>query len=152
MAMVVYGTRVFTKFAGYFGEKEECQNCHKTYKKRYVKNTTWAHLDYIPLFPVKKTYSVMCPICGEGIELKSKEAKEDMRNPDNTDNPEIELFAKHILEKKPKGIMATDYSYELWARDVATGEEFCIATDITKDVIKNVKKTRAYKKIAIIDA
>ena len=151
MGMIVYGTKTFTKFVGYFGEKETCNNCQKTYKKRYVKNTVWAHLDYIPLFPVKKTYSVMCPICGDGISLKSKEAKEDMKNADLSDCPNIELFAKHILEKKPKGILSTDNSYELWTKDLDSGEEICIATDITKDVIKNVKKTRGYKKVNIID-
>ncbi len=78
MAVIVYGTHVFTKLAGYFGPREECPFCHRVYQKGYVKNSVWAHLEYIPLFPVKKTYFKMCPVCGRGLELKSKEAKAEM--------------------------------------------------------------------------
>ena len=57
MAVIFYGTKTFTKFVGYFGEKEECEACHKTYKKAYVRNKVWAHLNDIPLFPMKTFYN-----------------------------------------------------------------------------------------------
>ena len=33
MGMMMYGTKVLTSFKGYFGAKEECPCCHKTYQK-----------------------------------------------------------------------------------------------------------------------
>lgn len=149
--MVVYGTKVFTKFKGYFGEKEECPCCHKSYKKAYVKYTTWAQLECIPLFPVKMRYYKMCPICGDSIELKCKQAKNEMVANESTENQQLETYAKHILSNKPSGFLSTDMSYELWVRDLTTGEEICISTGIAKSLVKAVKKERGLKKIKIIN-
>ena len=151
MALIIYGTRVFRKMSGYYGERQECTNCHRIYQKGYVKNTVWVHLDYIPLFPVKKSYFKICPVCGRGIELKSKEAKMEMSNSTTMSNQNLEVYSKHILAKKPKGVLETDNSYELWVRDLVTGEEICIASDVSKDAVKNVKKNRGLKKIEIKD-
>ena len=101
--MVLYGTRVFTKFEGYFGERKECEICHRTYRRAFVRNKVWAHLDYIPLFPVKKTYFKMCPICGNGGELKAKEAKLEMASGSINDQ-NILIYAKHFNANKPKGL------------------------------------------------
>lgn len=150
MGVIIYGTRVFTKLEGYYGEKEECPNCHKVYQKGYVKNSVWAHLDYLPLFPIKKVYFKMCPICGRGYELKKKEAKKEMVN-STISNQSLEVYAKHILANKPKGIMSVDNSYELWVKDLTTGEEICTASNLSKDVIKDIKKERGLKKIQIKD-
>lgn len=117
MAIIVYGTHVFTKLTGYYGQREECPVCHRIYQKGYVRNTVWAHLEYIPLFPVKK-----------------------------------EPYAKHVLAKKPTGFMSTDNSYEFWIRDLMTGEEILVASDITKDQVKQIKKSRGYKKVPIVNA
>ena len=151
MAVIVYGTHVFTKLAGYFGQREECPFCHRVYKKGYVKNTVWAHLEYIPLFPIKKTYFKMCPVCGRGVELKNKEAKAEMVNSGDGYRQEFEAYAKHILTKKPKGIMSVDNSYEFWIRDLVSGEEILVDSEITKDVVKRIKKSMGYKKVPIID-
>ena len=51
--MVLYGTRVFTKFEGYFGERKECGVCHRTYRSAFGRNKVLAHLNYIALFPVR---------------------------------------------------------------------------------------------------
>lgn len=151
MAVIVYGTHVFTKLTGYFGQREECPFCHRIYQKGYVKNTVWAHLQYIPLFPVKKIYFKMCPVCGRGLELKNKEAKAEMANGNGGYRQEFTAYAKHILAKKPKGFMATDASYEFWVKDMSTGEEILVASEITKDMVKQIKKSRGYKKLSIID-
>lgn len=151
MAVIVYGTHVFTKLAGYFGPREECPFCHRVYQKGYVKNSVWAHLEYIPLFPVKKTYFKMCPVCGRGLELKNKEAKAEMAGSGAEYRQQIEAYAKHILAKKPEGFMATDASYEFWVKDLSTGEEILVASEITKDMVKRMKKSRGYKKFSIID-
>ncbi len=151
MAVIVYGTHVFTKLTGYFGQREECPFCHRVYKKGYVRNSVWAHLEYIPLFPVKKTYFKMCPVCGRGVELKNKEAKAEMISAGEGERQEFEAYARHILAKKPKGIMSTDSSYEFWIKDMVSGEEILVASDITKDTVKRIKKSRGYKKVPIID-
>lgn len=151
MSMIIYGTRVFTKNVGYYGNQEECQFCHKIYKKGYVKNTVWVHLEYLPLFPVKTVYFKMCPVCGNGFELDKKTAKQEMQDRQDTTGQNLEVYAKHILADKPKGIMSVDTSYELWVKDVMTGEDICLATGLTKDNVKDTKKARGLKKIPIQD-
>ncbi len=150
MAVIVYGTHVFTKMAGYFGRKEECPVCNRTYKKGFVKISRWVHVEYIPLFPVKTTYFKMCPVCGSGVELKKKEAKSEMSNNNDESRQEFEAFAKHVLANKPSGFMSTDNSYEFWVRDLVSGEEILVETGLTKDQIKRMKKGRGYKKVPVI--
>lgn len=151
MAMIVYGTRVFTKNQGYYGMAEECSECHSTFPSMFVKNSVWAHLEYIPLFPVKKRYFKMCPICGSGCEMKSKDAKSFMTQFGPVMNVNLLVYARHILANKPKGILSTDSSYEVWVRNMATGQESCIMSGVTKDTVKDVKKSRGLKKLEIID-
>lgn len=151
MATIVYGTHVFTKMTGYYGTREECSVCHKAYPKAFVKNTVWAHFEYIPLFPIKKTYFRMCPICGCGDSLKNKEAKEVMLNYGKAVDQNLVVYAKHYLANKPKGIMSTDSSYEVLVKDISTGEEYCIAPETTKATVKEIKKARGLKKIEITD-
>ena len=152
MGMIIYGTKVFTKFKGYFGEREECACCHKTYKKSYVKFTTWFHIDELPLFPVKSTYYKMCPICGDSIEIKGKYAKAEMVVTGEPETQQLETYAKHILANKPKGFMSVDSSYEFYVKDLSTDEEICVATNLTKDMVKDMKKERGLKNFKIIDA
>ena len=149
MGMIYYGTRTFSKFMGYYGPRVECTNCHRTYKKSYVKFSSWFHIDYLPLFPTKTVYFKACPICGNGFELRKQDAKAEMQNPGDAGAQELNLYGKHILANKPKGLLAADNSYELWVKDVTTGENICLATGITKDEIKNVKKERGLKKVPI---
>lgn len=151
MGTIVYGTHVFTKHMGYFGPRQECENCHRTYKKAFVKNSSWFHIDYIPLFPVKVTYFKACPICGAGFELKSKDAKLEMQNPGDAGQQAFEPYAKHILADKPKGVLKTDNSYEFWLRDLTNNEEICIGRELTKANIKEIKKARGFKKVPIQD-
>ena len=148
--MIVYGTYVFSKFKGYFGDEVECPHCHKNYKKSYVKYSTWAHLCYIPLFPIKIKYASMCPICGWGEELKRKEAKAEMLN-SKDEEQRLDTYAKHILAKKPKGIMSVDTSYELYVKDLNKNEAICVVSGITKDTVKEMKKDRGLNKIPIIN-
>ena len=147
MGMIYYGTKTFSKLAGYFGPKQECQNCHRTYKKAFVKYSSWFHIDYIPLFPTKTIYFKACPICGAGYELRKQDAKTEMQNPGEPQN--FEPYAKHILANKPKGILKQDNSYEFWLKDTITGEEICIGSEISKEDIKNLKKERGFKKVPI---
>ena len=91
----------------------------------------------------------MCPICGADHELKVSEAKPLMVN--KNENQSITIYAKHILHAQPKNKWLNfNKSYELWAKDDLTNEEFCIATELTKDEIKNLKKRRGLKRIKIV--
>ncbi|MCR5146494.1 MAG: zinc ribbon domain-containing protein [Clostridia bacterium] len=145
MGMIMYGTKVFTKFKGYYGEKVECPCCRKTYKKSYVKYTTWFHINAVPLFPVNFTYYKMCPICGDAEKVKVKQAKAEMVQTGELEGQQLEAYAKHILANKPKGFLAVDNSYEFWVKDLLTGEEICVATNLTKNQIKDMKKERGLK-------
>lgn len=151
MAMIVYGTRVFVKKMGYVGGHVECSVCTKYYKMLMIRYRKWAHLEYLPLFPVKTTYFKMCPVCGYGYELKKDVAKGEISsiNPQETQN--FDYYAKHIVANKPKGIMSVDQSYEFWAKDMVSGEEICVAASITKEDVKKMKKERGAKKVPIID-
>ncbi|MCM1181963.1 MAG: hypothetical protein NC337_01145 [Roseburia sp.] len=150
MAIIVYGTHVFTKMAGYYGPREECPVCGRSYKKGYVRIRRWAHVEYIPLFPVKTTYFKMCPICGRGVDLKKKEAKAEMAGSRDDGGQAFEAYAKHILANRPSGFMSTDNSYELWLKDLATGEEIRVASELTKKELKKMKKIRGYKQIPVV--
>lgn len=148
MPAIVYGTHVFTKFKGYYGRREECPICHKIYSKGYVHYMTWAHLEFIPLFPIKNRYIKMCPICGNGIELKSKPAKAEMNNLESV-TQNFDVYAKRINVPNPQTGMGTITIYEVWVRDLSNGEETCIASDPNKKIVKNIKKARGLKKIQI---
>ena len=149
--MYVYGTKVFTKCMGSYGQEESCPACGKRYKQSFVRCSKWAHLDYIPIFPMKKTYEKICPICGLGVTLTNKEAKAEMAASQKDESQHIEIYAKHILAKKPKKLMEADQSYEIWARDLNTNEETRLAFDVSKEIVKETKKARGLKKINIID-
>ena len=72
-----------------------------------------------------------------------------MQNKD--ENQKIEIYAKHILAKKPKKFLDPDMSYEIYAKDLVSGEETLIATNVSKDVVKMLKKDRGLKKVQIFD-
>ncbi|MDE6421167.1 MAG: hypothetical protein K2K87_11685, partial [Lachnospiraceae bacterium] len=69
------------------------------------------------------------------MELKNKEAKAEMAVGDYGYRQAFEPYAKHVLAKKPTGFMSTDNSYEFWIKDLMTGEEILVASDITKDQV-----------------
>lgn len=148
----VYGVHVFTKNLGYFGNIEECPHCHRAYKKELVRAKKWAHFDYIPIFPVGSSYTLTCPICGAGKELKKQQAKDIMNGPTDPRQQSIQAYGKHVLAKKPQKALKTDRSFELWTRDMLTGEDLCIKTDLTRDQLKQEKKKRGLKEFTIIDA
>lgn len=144
---IEYGTTTFAKNYGYFGEKEECLNCHKTYVPEFIRMKTWAHLSMVPIFPMKTRYYKSCPVCGASHELKSSEAKPLMVN-QNTEQS-LTPYIKHVLKNKPtKGV---DTSYEVWVKDNVTGEEFCVRTGVMKNQIKDIRKDRGLKKIETVE-
>lgn len=151
MMYFTYGTKVFTKFMGYYGQNEECPVCHKVYKKAYVRHSKWAHFDGIPIFRTKRSYNKLCPICGHGYSVTGKEGKAEMAAGPKDETQKIEVYAKRILAKKPKKLLEQDKSYELWVKDVGRNEETMIADELSKAILKSAKKDRGLKKIPIIE-
>ena len=149
--LVVYGTHVFTKFLGYFGQPEECAQCHKKYKKSMVRVKRWAHLEFIPIFPCGSSYFYSCPICGFGTELKKKDGKAIIEAPSDPHQQNIQIYAKHVAANRPTKKFAVDSSYELWARDLITGEDFCVRNGQTRDNLKSEKKSRGLKDIPVVE-
>lgn len=74
-----------------------------------------------------------------GRRIKRKEAKAEMLN-SKDEEQRLDTYAKHILAKKPKGIMSVDTSYELYVKDLNKNEEICVVSGITKDTVKEMKK------------
>ena len=144
-----YGTKYFTKFLGYYGQVEPCINCGKNYSPAFVQSKKWGHFDYIPLIPMGKKILKMCPICGNAVELSTEQAKAymNLRN----DNQKIELYFRHVLSNKPQGMLSVDNSYELWCKDFNMGQEFLVFNGLTKDDVKDIKKQRGQKNLAVID-
>lgn len=150
MATIVYGTHVFTKFKGYYGAKEECPNCNRIYAKGYVRVMVWAHLEYIPLFPIKINYFKQCPICGKGKSLKLSQAKSEMENSARTDQ-NFEVYAKHFQTDQKKGLFSSDSNYEVWVKDLVSGEDTCVLANVCKATVKEQKKNRGLKKLEITE-
>ena len=149
MGTIVYGTKTFSKNMGYYGPKELCIGCGRTYKTAIVKYTSWFHIDYLPIIPTKKKFFKMCPVCGAATELQKDNAKQLISKADNEGFAGFEALARHIMADKPKGILATDNSYQIWVKDLSTGEEICVQSNATKEDIKQFKLERGYKKLPI---
>ncbi len=145
--LYVYGTHVFTKFMGYFGQVEECAQCHKQYKKSMVRIKKWAHLDYIPIFPCGTSYFYACPVCGAGKQLKKADARAIMDAPSDPRQQNLQVYAKCVIADPTKN----KKSYELWVRDLITGEDVCVRNNLTKAFIKQEKKNRGLKELSIVD-
>jgi hypothetical protein len=56
-----------------------CGRCHNPVSRRLTKVTTWFTLFFIPVFPYRSRYLLICPICGGAQEL-SREEFEEMVN------------------------------------------------------------------------
>lgn len=151
MIVVFWGTHVFTRLVGFSGDRSICSDCELGYKKRVIKESHWVHFEYIPLFPIKSKYHIVCPVCGKRRTVEIIDMVYDFVPLKYDPQPDIEIYAKHILAKKPDGWFETDYSYELWARDLRTGNVICVGTNCTKKNVKNFKKNLGYKKIEIIE-
>ena len=148
--MYTYGTKVFTKSMGYFGQIEECPQCHKKYKKEMIRAKKWAHFDEIPIIPAGTSYYFACPVCGLGKQLDKKDAEAIMQAPSDPHQQSLETYAKRLVAKKPKKLLDPDKSYELWVRDLITGEDMLVKADLSKMEINMEKKDRGLKKMQII--
>ena len=149
MAVIWWGTHVFNSNKGYHGEKVACPDCGRVYAPAYVKSSFWFHIEFIPLIPYKSMYRKFCPVCGYGVEMKGKEGKAELKEKAEVTDQAFEPYVNHNLADKPKGILKTDNSYEFHVKDLNSGEDICVAKNLTKEEVKKIKKGRAYKKLPI---
>ena len=94
-------------------------------------------------------YRKFCPVCGYGVEMKGKEGKAELKEKAEVTDQAFEPYVNHNLADKPKGILKTDNSYEFHVKDLNSGEDICVAKNLTKEEVKKIKKGRAYKKLPI---
>ena len=150
--IIIYGTKAFTKFMGYFGNPQLCQCCQQEYSPSIVRYIRWFHIAEVPIFPYKIIFVKQCPICANGEKIQIKYARQIIKSGMKNENQNISVYGKHILMNKPKGIFKVDTSYELWARDENTKKETCICANVTKDMFREERKIRGLKrKIKIIE-
>ena len=57
-----------------------CGRCHNNTKRAIAKVTSWFSLFFIPIFPYKSQYLLVCPICGNARELEEEEFADLVRN------------------------------------------------------------------------
>ena len=93
----------------------------------------------------------MCPVCGMADKLKKKDAMVEITKPSDGVQQQFQYYAKHILANKPTKMLEVDKSYEFWVKDLTSNEEICIASGITKDMVKSLKKKFCLKDISIMD-
>ncbi len=136
--MIIYGTKVFNKILGYFGEEHECENCHKKYRSRLLRIKTWMHIMFIPFCPFGTKYKKICPICYKTETITKKEAKKLMELPDTT-GQSIETYIIHHTGNKD--------GYEIWVNDTIKNKKYCVLKDLNKTQINNFKKNMGLKKI-----
>lgn len=133
---ILYGTKVFNKIIGYFGEECECPNCHKKYKRRLLKSNSWIHIFYIPFLPLGSSYKAICPMCFKQEKLKRKQVRELKKLPDES-GQSIDTYIIHHSDDK----------YEIWVKDMNGKEELCVLNNLNKTQIKNFKKNMGLKNI-----
>lgn len=71
--MIIYGTNVFNKLLGFFGEVHERESCHIKYRSRLLRRKTWMHIMFIFFCPFGTKYKKVCPICFKQEELTKKQ-------------------------------------------------------------------------------
>ena len=138
--MIIYGTKIFNKILGYFGLEHECENCHKKIYSRLLKSNRWIHIMFIPLIPIGAKYKKICPYCFKQEDIKRKEAKELMEQPDNS-GQSIDAFILHHANNKT--------GYEIWVINNNTQEKKCVLNNLNRTQINNFKKNMGLKNIKI---
>lgn len=61
------------KIKKYKGRKSyQCNSCFNADYWKLIKITAWVKLLFIPLFPYKKNYFLLCPNCNNSIKLSEE--------------------------------------------------------------------------------
>jgi len=56
--------------------RHTCNHCHNIDNWYLIKISTWFTLFFVPIFPYKINYLLVCPICSWGIELEKNDFKQ----------------------------------------------------------------------------
>ena len=134
--MIIYGIKEFIKNLGFYGPATMCDGCQTQYKKWIVRTKKWMHIMFIPLFPIKTEYKLVCPMCCKMDALDKKVAKQYLAQPDmNGQNIQI-AFYHHV---------GNDQGYEVWVTDYNTNIQKCVMANLNKYQLNNVKRNLGFK-------
>ena len=71
--MIIFGWgKQKMKFHGY-ANKRLCSHCHNEAVWVFHEISTWFSLFFIPVFPYKTEYRLICPVCQYGYNIKPHE-------------------------------------------------------------------------------
>lgn len=70
--LILYGTKHFKIVKGKTMKCCSCTHCGAERQWELTNVWTWFTLFFIPLFPVWKKKVLLCPNCGYGVKLNSK--------------------------------------------------------------------------------
>ena len=140
--MIIYGIKVFIKNLGFCGPITLCPSCQVQYKKWLVREKKWLHIMFIPLFPIKTEYKIVCPMCCRTDVITKAVAKQYMAQPDmNGQNVQMSFY-HHV---------GNNQGYEIWVKDVNNNIDRCILNNATKYQINNFKKNMGFKNYPTIE-
>ncbi len=75
MFFIIWGARNIIKDFGPVGEFL-CNNCNNKKHWKLLRSSRWFTIFYIPIFPYKTKYFILCPTCEYGIQLEENKFKE----------------------------------------------------------------------------
>lgn len=73
---IFYGTKSKSKVLTTLNPSEQCMNCLNTVNHAVVRDRTYFTLFFIPLFPIRTRYTVVCPSCSFARKITGKQARE----------------------------------------------------------------------------
>ncbi|MGN0403056.1 MAG: hypothetical protein ACI4HQ_12470 [Acetatifactor sp.] len=136
MSVIYYGVHYFNHNKGSYGARMACPSCGKEYRRVYIKQSKWFHIDYIPLIPLVPDYVKICPVCGDGEKVKGRDAKAEIAAGEGNNASELKPYVKHVKAEK---------KYEFWYKDLGTGEDMFLFGGLKKGDLKRELKARGLK-------
>jgi len=70
--MIIWGFRWMKRVLGQLGPYT-CQRCHNAGMWQVIRMTRFFTLFFIPVFPVRRDYSLLCPICSHGSQITKEQ-------------------------------------------------------------------------------
>ncbi|MBQ9959404.1 MAG: zinc-ribbon domain-containing protein [Oscillospiraceae bacterium] len=78
--MILIGFRTLTKHMGMLGTPSVCSRCGQSVQHEIIRDIFVLTLFFIPVLPVWRSFTLICPRCGEARRLKAREAKAMLDN------------------------------------------------------------------------
>lgn len=130
--VIFWGTESRVKNVGFHGDKIKCGHCFKSYIPCYYKRTTYDHFCAIPVSEITRTYTSVCPICGNEQFVQTFRFTEIAKTTVTKEMQDISYIA--VTKSKNR--------YDFVAMDNHTKEQFLIASNVPMIDIKEGIKSR----------